>query len=433
MSKEQDKAFREALGGYESPVDAEALWEAVKPERKRRLGLWWIWAGMIILGIGVAVALLAPPAIALSHFPIPATGFSPQQAGSIAENVEQQPVVSPATSVAIAEHTNRGFRSAPSSLQGVAKTNRQGSPERHPDAKVLNNTPLLIPKALKPVNMQPPQLPLQSTAQLPSKIIAPLHLVIEEQEIQVNTIKPEGTRAGRWFAQAEAGLYLPLRTLQTSNSRDSSVWTTARLETETVLESVGTSLTLGYQTTKRWQIRCGIRFQQVNIRFDYSNTSTETEMRYGVSAIIQQFNQNTDTLMGETAYTIRTREEIRHYNHIRTWEVPVMLGYTFRLGPVPVLAEAGLGLRLQRARSGLVLNDAQEPQIWPDIDGYKSTFSYTLQAQAMAVLPIGQRTSILGGVSAVIEPQSYTNADAAARELYHCIGVKAGIRYRLTP
>ena len=142
---------------------------------------------------------------------------------------------------------------------------------------------------------------------------------------------------------------------------------------------------------------------------------------YSHQGIVQQFNQNTDTLMGETAYTIRTREEVRHYNHIRAWEVPVLLGYPFQLGPVRILAEAGLGLRLQRSRSGIVLNGAQEPQIWPNIDGYKSTFSYTVQAQAMAIFPIGQRTSILGGVGAVIEPQSYTNASAAARELYQHI------------
>ena len=80
----------------------------------------------------------------------------------------------------------------------------------------------------------------------------------------------------------------------------------------------------------------------------------------------------------------------------------------------------------------MVLNGAQEPQIWPNIDGYKSSFSYTLQAQAMAVFPIGQRTSILGGVSAVIEPQSYTNADAAALEGYHCIRLKFSIQYSVS-
>jgi hypothetical protein len=388
---------------------------------------------MVILGIGVAVALLAPPAIALSHFPIPATGFSPQQASGDAGHDEEQRLVPPSNSVVIAEQKGPGSSPVPSSLRSLATSEMQLSFERHVGAKTINTMPLLANKALKPVNNEPARLPLSTLTQLPPSLIeGGLQSVQEEQGPQVIALNAEVVPASHWFAQAEAGLYLPLRTLQTSSNPD-PLWTAAREGTETVLESVGSSLTLGYQARKGWQIRSGIRFQQVNIRFDYANTSTETEMRYGVSAIVQQFNQNTDTLMGETAYTIRTREVIRHYNHIRTWEVPILLGYPFRLGPLHVLAEAGLGLRLQRSRSGMVLNGAQEPQIWPNIDGYKSAFSYTLQAQAMAVFPIGQRTNILGGVSAVIEPQSYTNADAAALERYHCIGLKAGIRYRLTP
>jgi hypothetical protein len=50
MSNELDKHFGEQLRGYESELDAEALWQAVKPPRRSRWG-WWILL-IFLVGLG---------------------------------------------------------------------------------------------------------------------------------------------------------------------------------------------------------------------------------------------------------------------------------------------------------------------------------------------------------------------------------------------
>lgn len=53
MSNELDKKFSNELRGYESTVDAEALWQAVKPPRRQRpMGWLWLLTSLVFLGAG---------------------------------------------------------------------------------------------------------------------------------------------------------------------------------------------------------------------------------------------------------------------------------------------------------------------------------------------------------------------------------------------
>jgi hypothetical protein len=56
MSNEPlDKHFRDELREYHSPVDGEALWQAVQGRRpRRRFGFWW-WLGALVILLGSAV------------------------------------------------------------------------------------------------------------------------------------------------------------------------------------------------------------------------------------------------------------------------------------------------------------------------------------------------------------------------------------------
>lgn len=48
-SEKSDKYIKETLHNYESPVDAEALWQAVKPPRRRSVIWWWITGALLLL------------------------------------------------------------------------------------------------------------------------------------------------------------------------------------------------------------------------------------------------------------------------------------------------------------------------------------------------------------------------------------------------
>ena len=68
MSNELDKQISERLHHYESAVDAEAIWDAVKPPRRRRP---WFWLFLFFGGIGIAGG--AWWMLAQSHKPNPYT------------------------------------------------------------------------------------------------------------------------------------------------------------------------------------------------------------------------------------------------------------------------------------------------------------------------------------------------------------------------
>lgn len=410
MSNELDKQFRSAIAGYESSVNTEALWQRLQPEPKRRWPKHWLLPFLLLSTAALLFLLRGRPIDTIGNFPIalaeqdlPSISVAKSQRSHPSNNEASPRSPQPPSLGNVHHQTNIPVPAIetrpPEPVASIMKKPLSGALRRH---KAIPHTPTLSPSAIAHDTVPP----LDS---LP---------------------KASANASSPWFFQANATVSLPVRALNPIDQAPNA-WTAARKRSETVLEAVSADFTIGYRLLENVQLRSGIGYNQINIRFEQTFTSQHTETRYGIQSIVYNNDQTVDTVYGQVPYTLSVQQQRRHHNQITVWEVPILAGYNFAIGQSSVLAEAGVGLRIQRQRQGFILNGELEEQTWPNIDGYKNAFSYHLQTNLLWLHPLTSRTYLLAGISLRYDPVSYTIRNTRATERYHQIGLQLGLRQQL--
>jgi hypothetical protein len=476
MSNELDKQFSDRLIGYESAVDAEALWEAVKPPRKKRP---WAWLWLLLVG---GIVLFSASwwylddeqgsiSVVATNTTEAKTQTTSKNEAAIIENQTTAGIKSIAADAASPEVTaaNTTVSVSPTDLKTKptlvsvetttltestsATTDDQETVIATAQTKALEessdknfNSPDLIPstESTNPKNTEEDSnaAPLKTieassrTQQEAASLITTLDMGLLPS--QINTTLPALTtisedsyfsKSSPWFLQLDAGYYGLQRTLS-NNDTLGNEWIDKRKQTESLLEANSFDVTLGYQLTKKWELRTGFAYTQINTAFNYTASSIEVDTVEGLQVIVYENGAVVDSIFGPVASYTATLQEKRTYNSFRQWEVPLLLAYNFGAGKIHYQAEAGLRLLVQRQWEGNIINTSNEFVDLSERDWYRNSLGVSFQAGIKAMYDLTPRTSVLAGFSARYHPQQFTTDNAPFKERYQLLGASIGLRHR---
>lgn len=483
MSNEPlDKHFRDQLGDYRSPVDGEALWQALEPAvRKRRRPIAWWMVGLLFLAVGLLAwqwqawaeteARVTEQEAARAN--LPEKMQPPREPRAADPNLDLMQLAS--TPDAAADEGQAPSRPAPAesvadmeaqpSQASSVKTSRRNATTANPindeETTTPSNTqaldaastaiaqetpkhrPAPSPVAPDPINRltsgadagrRPGPASQARVALLEQPPLPLLSLPTEDPsavtEALAGDLPSYGHRRSPWFFQMRAGLFSSPRELTAQDSLGYG-WIDDRRETETTLEALSAELLLGYQHRRGWQLRTGVGLTEWTNRFEWVRSEEQTDTITGVTSIV--INPGGDTTQVVEGPITRYRQLTyykRTYNTLRQWDIPLLAAYQFGYGAWRFTVEGGLRFNIKQEAEGEVLNMEGEVAPWAEVGQLRSSVGLSYQAGAAVGYPLTPRLQVQLGAQFRYFPQAFTEAGAAISERRQLLGGQLGIQWR---
>ncbi|MGH1436057.1 MAG: hypothetical protein ACRBG0_16545 [Lewinella sp.] len=478
MSNELDKHIGETLGRYESDVDAEALWIAVKPP-KRRMPWFWLLAlfGIVAIAGGVALWTDDESEIAANSQQIVDNTITASEEGDAINETYQEAgnheisglksqddmllVDKVPMSMPEAKNTTNSLTSVAKNTtardtrtqvtEKVINTNLVVANEKYEqDTRVLENitsetssentingdnadleTETVTEGALVTASNHPV---FTKAAQNIGTLACEVSLTEDDEKLPLVNLENSPSRNrknNQFFAQVDVAYLGVQRQLENKDSLGVS-WVSRRTNSEQVLEGLSADLSLGYRSRDGWQVRGGLGYTQLNTLFESTAITETVDTVTGVTMLIYGPDNTVDSVLGPVAYYETTRRERKTYNSIRQWELPLLAGYNFELGRLTLLAEAGVRLRLQRSWEGTVLNGELENE-FQDLsttDWYRTGLGVSLQGGLQLAYPVTSQLDILAGGSVRYNLQDFSTEESPFMERYQLLGGQLSLLYR---
>jgi len=483
MSNELDKHIGETLGRYESSVDAEALWQAVKPPRKRKPWLWllllagviavagglWSWSAMkqqdqVVEGDSPMVDHTVLSTEKDATFTIPESGeevasTSVQESAvsempdamSISSGTEKVKELPPATP------TNKATEEKEIAANGNTVNDKNSTTLTKPMKLEVNQSVVDLSKEKTTVNSsdqneepvvvlsslsESRQLDTEPNTETVPVLVAPAietlvfgpEFTEEKEELTIATPVASAYRRSKnspFFAQIDVAYFDLQRKLENKDSLNWD-WASERTNSEQLLEGLSADLSFGYRSRSGWQFRGGIGYTQLNTLFASTVTTQTVDTVQGLTMLVYNPDNSVDSIFGSVAYYETTSRQKQTYNSIRQWELPLLAGYNFELGRLSLLVEAGVRLRLNRNWEGIVFNQdlGNNFQDLSTTDWYRTGLDLGLQGGIHLAYPIRPQIDILAGGSVRYNLQDFSGDNSPFTERYQLLGGQLGLRYR---
>lgn len=464
-----DDHIRQTLANHQSEVDAQAIWEAVKPHRKRRgLWLWLLWPALLAGGAvgwwlypsgatapeqtAAAAIRRAAPQMAAGHEP---AGLSPTGGAAAAPIAAgTAPILSAAPTAGRAAQsaaTATGATAAAPAQAGEINTSH-ALPQHKNTALPPQPAPALdAPAAASPLQPTPaataaaPPAPIaatvpetQSTAAddlqwlwaveplplRPSRVRYPAPAAPEAEAY------PPKARTDRWYAGVQATAYLPFRSLEGS-ANDSTGWHDLRIGSETTLEAVGIEAILGRKLRPNLRLQTGLALNRLTERFEWRADQTLRDSVMGIQSIfIDAAGDSTfvEGLVQRYQYVSRYK---RTYNTYTFVDLPVIAALDMGKGPLQFSVEAGLWLNLSlRAQGNRLAPDGLDTERLEDSNDYRNRAGLSFHGGLGARYLLGRRWALSGAITMRYFPGPITVAASATEQRYQWIGARLGLLYR---
>ncbi|MEM1214691.1 MAG: hypothetical protein AAGJ82_03330 [Bacteroidota bacterium] len=482
MSNELDNKIADKLRSYRSPVDAEALWQAVQPEQPQRpKWIWWFgWFGLLLLVGGLA------------WWVVPSSGedttldTSTEHSTAVAIPQEQEvdPVRNPSSTsaatstktpagatvvpsltpeserrntapVIIAEQTTASntvyAASSPASEALATKTELGTSSELLTDAPATATYPETITAITGAVATS--ESGGVVTSSLPTTLVSNQSKTIRNREVThalpsklsllayaKNTDVPAiitpaelpttpRRRTSAWFADLRAVYLLPQRTLTGVDSLNGD-WIAARATSEQTLEAISLTGTVGYQFRNGWSIRTGVGRTQLNTVFNDTQISSTVDSVEAPTQLIFAPNGAVDTVYGMVPITTTATRVRRTYNQLTQWEIPVLVGYTQGRGKWRWELSTGPRFQVQQERQGTIWAvDNESFENWANTNGYRTDLSVSWQIGGDILYKLRPNLSVGLNAQARFQLNDLTADDADFQERYQLFGGGISLRY----
>ncbi len=468
-SDKLDKYFRDTLGNYESDVDAEAIWQAVKPERRRPV-IWWFLFGAVLLGgLGLSIAKFWPSEeAALAH------ENKQKQLEEVVAPAESSIETSPAsaTTAVIAGETlyqNELAGAEVATQGGTVPSAIETSIEaiQTPTNQTLSNTD--IENVESSLVIEDEEESASTTAivdeatqsSFPTSNLADRATALETVSYVEALRKERGTnwqtnplaagdyrllpetalvddlpaeqayyrRSRPWAIQAQAGAHQLHRKLASNDSLGDD-WIAIRTSSEQSLEAISAEVSLSYRLPSKWQVRAGLGWTMINTVSQNRQISTIEVEREGVQQIIIGPNQDSTFIIGTvTAY--ETIDQYRKtYNSFQHWDVPVLVGYNLDLGHWELLLEGGIRFNVQQSIEGQILNAEGNVASLEEAMVYRTSLGLTYQAGLGLSYAITAQLGLQLNTNFRYYPKSFSEDSASIDERYQLLGAQVGLRWR---
>ncbi|MEL7160615.1 MAG: hypothetical protein AAFN92_07640 [Bacteroidota bacterium] len=309
----EDHRLGARLREHATPLDTEALWEAVETrlpaKRKRRLAPLWLWP---LLGGGFLAWWLFQPGEKIQEEPT----VVPVPEGEIlaaAATEISSPALLPVTTPAQPRVDQRAVAIPVSVPEPLAEQGVDSPPLPTPELPPKRSAAAvpMIPalRWLPVVTPSPFTLP-----ELPSPTTRPSTAVAEFTPRQ----------RGHWSVEPGLTLSLPQRSITASTNAPQA---NLNERYSTALEGISAQGLVGYHLPGGLSLRSGFIHTRINSRLDVDDRHTELVPREAVFAIIR----NPDGSSKEQTGTVQVEEvtvtKATYYNHVNSLDLPLLAGY----------------------------------------------------------------------------------------------------------
>lgn len=471
-----DDHIRQSLNDYNSDVDAEALWEAVKPKRSRKIAIWWWVSGVLLASIGAATWYGGWPTTsqasnqstddtpAVTSIPATATPDScyyvlppAQTTGTTAALPAPTPAAGQpklaSTTTGYAHATNAGVnptayapQMAPAQAWVTATAQPVAMAPVAPDqAWVTTATEPIVMAPVTPATATTTSDSSQTYTNTPATSETwPAWLTIPIAGLQptlaLSTQRPlpppsapltrtanTGLNPYQWYLRLSGVGYLPLRTINSLDSLNS--WKQQRLDTEKPLEVVGGEFSVGYQLKPRWRLQTGISYTRLNEQFEWTNNTSQVDSIEGVTAIIIDDQGDSTFVNGYIARYQSFRHYKKAYNSYTLLDIPLLAVYEMGTGKLRLNLQAGVYVNLSMKTEGTRMGFDSLFESIDDHADYRTSLGISGLAGLGVSWHISKRLCLEAMTNLRYFPKSFTTDGAPIEQSYQWIGANLGLRY----
>lgn len=440
MQDEFNEYIKQNLQQHESAVDGDALWSAIassgqlKKHRKRRAFFWLFLlcgSGFLFSSLLYFLSPLGQPKI--SALPIPTEGSSVQNAPSIIPNkgASQTTIIASAKpqatpSVAAPELTASDSRSI-WKIKPVELPNLSTNNPRLQEINGLSNWNIETSnQSLKAINAIQNSRAFPALSNLPTlaNLLEVQHRIPET--VRFELIDDSSTTKPNPFSlaiNAGAGLIdrkipkISMDSLSTDDLYDSPT------------HSFNINALLQYQINKSFYIKSGLSYAQYSSIFDYRNTTEETEDREIVQSITYEANGTVSEQTGPGQVRIITNVRKKIYNYQGFLNIPLLVGYSCKVGRIDLFVEGGLAFNFAHFSKGQWMGPNFEIEDLGQADYFKVKNRFSYLGQAGVRYQLLEHWSVTGGIQyekhgKVVVPRH--NIDIQQQS----IGLQLGLQYQ---
>lgn len=182
-------------------------------------------------------------------------------------------------------------------------------------------------------------------------------------------------------------------------------------------------------------LRAGLSYTEIQERFDLDIAN---EMKTIIEIDVITNGMGDTTRIDTTTFIQTGTRKIRRFNYLRSFDVPVMLGYSFDVGNIALEFNAGAIFNIHFRSRGTFLSPFIPGQIAsytkgdPEyIDVYKSNIGISYYGSAAVSIPINPKFDFLIEPHVRYTPKSITTATYAVDQKHLLTGAAFVLRYKL--
>ncbi len=365
-----ENILRERLGQHPTPLDTDALWNAVEPrlpEKKPVFALWkWLALGLVLLGSiyfflpesveGETSAVASPAPVVVeapsktSFAPAAAPPYtSPQPASTAATPstaTPQEKTVAPISTTAERSSLKPREAGAERAINQVTKPTTSATP-------VVVALP--VQEAALPIFRQPapaaiPKLPLpKSYEPLRSRyaaIAAPLPKVTASAPVNNVSETIRHRQPAYWTLEPGIALSNSSRSVNAVGNTPNEGQAHINNQYESALEAISIQGLIGYHHPSGLSLRTGVTHNRINSKVASQFTTVGTESVETIVAIIESPNGSRSQQTGIVEVATETTIAEQYYNSVSSLDVPLLLGYRFGGTKWGLTVEAGPSFNL---------------------------------------------------------------------------------------
>jgi hypothetical protein len=423
--KNFDEKIRDKLYNAEMPV-ADGIWEAIEQNIEKRGNRINYWLLLLVLLLALPSTLLylyySDTLETNENIALEFSGTQADSNNDLIENLRQPlsafkqiDTKSPhfVSSTRTGHNKNLGFQIASGQKTRKASNNNETN----------NHAPTL------------------HTAHKIEKATQILNIGTTNQKIQLPKLFSQGTECPD-FRQPWPGLYsyvnlttaYPFSSLASGGAEMTDL-ISARSMTESPLPSFTAEMGLGYDFHSGFFVESGIRYNQINIKFSHreediinNTTSIIIDTTFNGQGEVIAINRDTSVVQ-----EIGVRE-ITNTNHFNFIDIPLSIGYNYRLSTkINMRASAGLVMNLRMRSKGYMLDHYEQAFMYGHGESsmFKTRVALSYTAGLMFETELNEKIIAGAGMRMQYMPGNINLNTNPVDQSFLTIGISAGLRYRI--
>jgi hypothetical protein len=251
-------------------------------------------------------------------------------------------------------------------------------------------------------------------------------LLNEENKTVVKSIDPPGcpemekdAAANKYYWEMYAG---PDYAIKKFNGADTSTLVEKRKQSTSFRSAFSVGVRYTRVFANAMSLRAGINFSEINEKFSY------------VQSNVVQLTYVIDPVTGDTTdrYYVRGNRYKNNYNHYRTIDVPVVIGYELGNGPLYVNINAGVVINLYSWQNGETLDTSFQPVSFNSAKNssyqYKTNVGLGFTGATSFYYKINENMHLLAEPYFRYNFSPINNQAISLQEKFTTIGLRLGLR-----